>query len=225
MNWFVVPLMRPRPTGGTYPDWKEAILRRCGGQCVYCTISEGEYGGSDNFHVEHFRPKSLFAALENEIDNLFSACAICNRFKGDDWPGEPDAAGGTATFLDPAVADYHAHIKMPRPGVALVGGTVAGVYVVERLFLNRGQLLTSRRFRIALGALKHCTDYFSTQFDHLAALGAEGEALLKQVGTISLRLNSLQAQMATARPYLGGETRRAAKLRTGRKPRKPRKGK
>lgn len=218
MNWFVVPPMRPRPTRGTYSEWKDAILRRCGGQCVYCTISEGEYGGSDNFHVEHFRPKSLFEALENEIDNLFSACAVCNRFKGDDWPGEPNAAGSTATFLDPGIADYHQHITMPRPSVVLAGATVAGSYVVERLFLNRGQLLTSRRFRIALGALKHCTDYFSTQFDHLAALGAEGDALLKEVGAISLRLNSLQAQMATARPYAASETKRTPRAAKARKP-------
>lgn len=213
MNWFIVPRLRPRPTTGRYPDWKEQILRNCGGQCVYCTISEGEYGGIDNFHVEHYRPKSLFASLENEIDNLYSACAVCNRFKGDDWPGEPDAAGGSTAFLDPGVADYHAHIKLVRPGVELAGTTVAGAFMIERLFLNREQLLTSRRYRLALAALKQATDYFTTEFDHLAGLGSEGEALIKEVAAVSLRLNSLQAQLAAARPYMAGETRRPAGAR------------
>lgn len=208
MNWFVVPRIRPRPTSGSYSSWKPRIAKNCRGQCVYCTISEGEYGGLDNFHVEHFRPKVRFKKLKNDIDNLYVACAICNRFKSDDWPGEPDSKGKKATFLDPGVADYNHHIQLQGGTMLLRGSTIAGSFIVERLFLNRQQLLLSRRYRVATRTIKAATDYFSAQLDKIMAAGQPGAALLAEIAKVSIKLNALQAQLATASPYTAGATQR-----------------
>jgi len=221
MNWFIVPRLRPRPKRGRYPDWKPAIAKNCRHQCVYCTISEGEYGGIDNFHVEHFRPKSRFKKLENDIDNLFVACAICNRFKSDEWPGNPRKRGNAATFLDPGMADYHQHMRLVGPSVFLEGKTVAGAFMVERLFLNREQLLISRRYRTALAILQAAIAYFDKELGKLAVKGAPGKALMLQVTKISFKLNQLQAQLATARPYKAGATQRArTKVRPAKRPKR-----
>lgn len=209
MNWFVVPRVRPRPKSGNYSSWKPRIARNCRGQCVYCTISEGEYGGIDNFHVEHFRPKSRFKTLENDIDNLYVACAICNRFKSDDWPGEPDAKGLKATFLDPGVSDYSKHIRYRGDTMLLHGSTVAGCFMVERLFLNRQQLLFSRRYRVATGTIKAATAYLSAQLDEIIAAGRPGAQLLAEITKVSIKLNELQARLATASPYAPGATQRS----------------
>ena len=213
MDWFIVPQIRPKPTTGVYSDWKVPIATNCRNQCVYCTISEGEYGGIDNFHIEHFRPKSIFGALENEIDNLFLACAICNRFKSDEWPGEPQIAGNTATFLDPSTANYHSHISF-APDATLSGQTVAGIYIIERLFLNRGQLIISRRYRRALRSLMAVTDTFDQTLDDLASLGTEGASIMREIAQASTRVNRLQARLTTAQPYQAAEAKRTAKKKS-----------
>jgi len=209
MNWVVVARPRPQPTTGNYASWKPEIARACRGQCVYCTITEGEYGGLDNFHVEHFRPKSRFVHLENDINNLFIACAICNRFKSDDWPGDPDDAGATATYLDPSEVDYHNHIRRKGAGVVLKGTTVACQYCVERLFLNRPQLLVSRRLRLVLERLTKVNAALEAELPAVAAAGVNGKAIILKIAPVSLALNTLQAKIATARPYVAGETQRS----------------
>lgn len=211
MNWFVVPLLRPKPKVGKYPDWKAAIAKNCRHQCVYCTISEGEYGGIDNFHVEHFRPKSVFKKLENDIDNLFVACAVCNRFKSDEWPGEPHKKGATATFLSPAKTDYHQHMEMAGGGYFLKGKSVAGTYMVEQMYLNRSQLLISRRYRTVLAKLSAATSFFSAEIAKLEATGRDGKALIQEMGKVVLSITALQTRIAQARPYEAGATQRSAK--------------
>ena len=210
MNWFVVPPLRPKPKTGKYSDWKAVIAANCRHQCVYCTISEGEYGGIDNFHVEHFRPKSLFKKLENDIDNLFVACAVCNRFKSDEWPGEPHKKGATATFLNPAEADYHDHIGLGGAGYFLRGKTVAGTYMVEQMYLNRSQLLVSRRYRTILAKMSAATNFFSVEIEKLKATGRDGEALIQEMAKVLLSITLLQTRIAQARPYVAGATQRPA---------------
>lgn len=212
MNWFVVPLLRPKPKRGKYPDWKSIIAANCRHQCVYCTISEGEYGGIDNFHVEHFRPKSVFKRLENDIDNLFVACAVCNRFKSDEWPGEPHKKGATPTFLNPAEADYHEHIALGGTGYFLKGKTVAGTYMVEQMYLNRSQLLISRRYRTVLAKLSATTSFFTAELEKLETTGRDGQALIQEMGKVLLSITQLQVRIAQARPYTAGATQRSVGL-------------
>lgn len=134
-----------QPKTGVYSDWKPQISDECYNQCVYCSIHENRWGGLDNFHVEHFRPKSIaaFKHLVNDICNLFLACPVCNRFKSDDWPSDPDL--DKPSYPDPSITDYS---KIFRPGVSLysISGTcVSATYVIERLYLNRPQLIYERR--------------------------------------------------------------------------------
>lgn len=211
MNWIRVARPRVQPREGTYAVWKAEILEACGGRCIYCCISEGEYGGMDNFHVEHFRPKSRFAGLENAIDNLFAACAICNRFKSDEWPGEPDAAGQTATFLDPSEVDYNEHMELAGNTVSLTGTTVAGRFMIERIYLNRPQLLLSRRLRIVLERLKVVNLSLAAELEALAGTGIEGHSVVQRIAAASLTISSLQAKIATARQYGADDTKRQRK--------------
>jgi len=99
---------RQQPVAGAYTDWKEEIAHDCGHQCVYCAIPEAAFGGIDNFHVEHYRPKSIFQDLRDTITNLYLACSICNRFKGNDWPAEPPDDHSISCYPDPADHDYNA---------------------------------------------------------------------------------------------------------------------
>ncbi|MCX2485071.1 HNH endonuclease [Pedobacter sp. MR2016-24] len=148
MNWFRIPKeTSPRPTKGLYySDWKEELSFEAKGQCVYCAINNRSFGGVRNFHVEHYKPKSLpaFIALEHDYSNLYYACSICNCFKGNAWPNDPDENFNNNSFPDPSKVDY-SEIFFVESDYKLKSDFVAGKYIIQRIFLNRPQLVLERR--------------------------------------------------------------------------------
>src|SRR5579872_1587365 len=146
MNWKQITNgLRIQPDEGEYPDWKEQIAKDCFYQCVYCSINEANWGGIDHYHIDHFRPKSNpeFEHLRNDITNLFYACPVCNRFKSDDWPGEPDL--NTATYPDPSAVDIGTLVDFDEFSFKISGKYVSARYLIWRLYLNRPQLIYERR--------------------------------------------------------------------------------
>jgi hypothetical protein len=143
MSWKqVVKNRQNQPQKGTYSDWKEQIAEECSYQCVYCSIHEAQFGGIDHYHIDHFRPLSKFPELQNDILNLFYSCPICNRFKSDDWPCEPEL--GTACYINPSENDYNELFDI-NDNFEIKGKYVASSYIILRLFLNRAQLILERR--------------------------------------------------------------------------------
>ena len=148
MRWKQVSAKgRVQPTTGTYRNWKSAVATDCGGQCVYCAIHESRFGGLANFHVEHHRPKSnpRFVGLTNVITNLYLACAICNWFKGSDWPNDPAKDHSVPAYPDPAKWNYNDLFAIENGTYLVSGRYAASTYVTERLYLNRPQLIMERR--------------------------------------------------------------------------------
>lgn len=143
-----------RPTKGGYSDWKELLAIEGKHRCVYCCIFEGHFGGIRNFHVEHYRPKAKRPDLVNAYDNLFYACGICNVLKSDDWH-EPPAEGFDAPFYpNPEHVDYSVLFQINRETAEVSGVSIAGKYLVERLHLNRAQVLRNRKFHFLLEDLE-----------------------------------------------------------------------
>jgi hypothetical protein len=145
VNWKRIPKEESvQPETGTYKDWKEIIADECNNSCIYCSIHENDFGGIRNFHIEHYRPKSLFKKLENDIKNLYYACSICNCFKGNDWPNEPSEDFSKIHYPDPSSVDYSDLFDRNQNG-CLNGVFIASKYLLEKLYLNRPQLLLNRR--------------------------------------------------------------------------------
>jgi hypothetical protein len=136
-----------QPKGNDYTKWKEQIAEECYKRCVYCSIHEAPWGGIDHYHIDHYRPKSKpeFKEYELDICNLFYACPICNRFKSDDWPNEPNDELNRASYPDPSQIDYASIFYLDTTNFKLKGTNVAANYVIERLYLNRPQLIYERR--------------------------------------------------------------------------------
>ncbi|MCX5795035.1 MAG: hypothetical protein NTY77_06045 [Elusimicrobia bacterium] len=154
MRWFRVDkAIAVRPNGGTYKDWKPHLRQEAQYQCVYCAIHEACFGGERNFHVEHFKPKSRFKTLINRYDNLFYSCAICNTFKGSQWPGHVGNNFSLVGFIDPSKVDYCAIFSVDAHAGLLSAGNNAGRFMIEQLYLNRPQLLSERRIASAVRAL------------------------------------------------------------------------
>lgn len=144
MRWKQVDKANRVQNEGVYTDWKQQISDDCYNQCVYCSIHESPWGGIDHYHIEHFRPKSKFKELEHVITNLYHSCPVCNRFKSDDWPDEPDSLNRVC-YPDPSDYDYNTLFNLDINNFHLTGNYVASTYLVNRLYLNRPQLVYERR--------------------------------------------------------------------------------
>lgn len=113
---------------------REAYGRRCG----YCGVSEIWVGGE--LEVDHFHPVRHDGA--DTPDNLVYACTICNRFKSDYWP--TDDASESLRLLHPGQDDMSAHVGEVADG-RLIGLTPRGWFHIDRLHLNRPQLIALRQ--------------------------------------------------------------------------------
>ena len=208
MNWPVlVGKRRRQPAKGTWHDWKQHIANDCTGQCIYCAISEARFGGIRNFHVEHFRPKIRFPKLENTIGNLYLACAICNVLKSDDWPCEPAANHSRAAYPDPSKADFNMLFVVSPRTHAVSSAVIAGRYLIERVVLNRVQLILERRL--------HAMLRFSFDFDTWLnqSINIMTPAELKAAVNVLQAVSRVQIGALTARPYKNADTKRKVSRR------------
>ncbi len=148
MRWFrITKEVTTKPTTGKYYwDWKEHLSTEGKEQCVYCAININTFGGIRNFHVEHYKPKSLpqFATLEHDFLNLFFACSICNCFKSNDWPNDPSDEFDNHSYPDPSKHDYSSFLELDAQH-NITSTYPSGKYIIHKLFLNRPQLVLERK--------------------------------------------------------------------------------
>ena len=205
MQWpNLVGKVRIQPPQGKWHEWKQAIADHCAGRCVYCAIPEGRFGGIRNFHIEHFRPKSKFPKLENDIGNLYLACAICNVLKSDDWPAEPVADHSLATYPDPLRTDYNAVFVISSTTYEVGSPTVAGKYLVERVLLNRAQLIMERRLAAMFSSLAEFDAWVS------ASISSMTSEEMKTTVAVLQEISRVQTKTLEARPYRDLDTKRSS---------------
>jgi len=198
MNWKLIN-KRNQPKAGVYSDWKEQIAEECFNQCVYCSIHEAQFGGIDHYHIDHFRPKSIFGKLENDIYNLFYACPICNRFKSDDWPGNPDLT--KVSYPDPSKTDYSQLFAL-KSDFEIKGKYIASEYLVLRLFLNRAQLIMERREAIRRSQVNELIKAVSSLMEEAASEDSKfALKTYKEIDAIKNNLLQLEESRRKIRPY------------------------
>lgn len=190
----------PRPGAGGYKAWKAQLAQEAEHRCVYCAIHEAAFGGIRNFHIDHFRPRSLFPDLTDSYQNVFFACAICNVFKGSAWPADPDP--NAVSFLDPSRTDYN-EVLVPEENYIVIGACIAGTYMVERLHLNRPQLIQERRMYRQLVRLRG----LAMAAQELMTRSKLSSERIRELAAVSLRINDLMAQAGSIAPYRMDETR------------------
>lgn len=209
MHWKKIPKEKTsQPKTGMYSDWKPILAKEGFYQCVYCAIPESCFGGSRNFHVEHYRPKSRpeFKKLENDIKNLFYACAICNTFKGADWPDAPKKDCSNPSYPYPAQVDYtEIFMNTPMSG-AITGKYVAAKYMIEKLYLNRPQLIIERRIYIAFLRLKELEAFFREAITYIEE--NKNTKYLQRIAKTFIEIAALHRQLRDLRPYAEADIKR-----------------
>lgn len=123
-----------------------AVVRTTfGGRCGYRGVFETSVGGE--LEMDHFHPTA--AGGSDEIANLVYARTACNRFKGDYVP--PRDAPESLRLLHPQHDNLREHIEETTHG-HLVGITPRGWFHIQRIHLNRTQLVEMRRLLRVTGA-------------------------------------------------------------------------
>ena len=136
--------MQNPPIYGEYSSYKKYLRFEFDYHCAYCDIHEAEDGGSKNFHIDHYLPKSRFPEKCCEYSNLFYSCADCNRLKGNYW------ASWIKKFfheyiLNPCDYDYDIHFDRTR-SEWIPKTTVAG-WNIDKLRLNSKKQIDVRDAR------------------------------------------------------------------------------
>ncbi len=121
---------------------REAIRRLYNFKCGYCSVHEEETGSE--LEIDHFKPRSVGGT--NELSNLVYSCTTCNRFKSNFWPTDKSSTN-TERLLHPKQDSFAAHIREEDNGY-LTPLTKTGSYHLQRLRLNRKQLVRLRRARL-----------------------------------------------------------------------------
>src|SRR5687767_8772810 len=125
-------------------DELETLRRRFQFRCGYCGVSERDAGAE--LTVDHFQPRSQAGLHESE--NWVYCCHACNEFKGNTWdPNSP------RRILHPLRDDTSAHVVEEENGT-LRSLTETGSFHIERLHLNRRQLVAYRHERRLLEATR-----------------------------------------------------------------------
>lgn len=211
MNWKLIKKgIKEVPVKGTYSNWKAELAEEGHHQCVYCSISDSRFGGQRNFHVEHFRPKSLFPDLENIFSNLFYSCPICNVFKGNDWYETDDLS--TIHYPNPSQRDYSDLFELDKLTAEINGKYTASKYLVYKLALNRVQLILDRRLCLFMKQVESIQYILGEQAKSLVNVPNTGDEEVKKylysIIECLTRINTIYKNIMEVSPYSKDDTKR-----------------
>jgi uncharacterized protein (TIGR02646 family) len=118
----------------SYRSYKKHLRKDFKGRCGYTNCSHFWFGGSKNFHIDHFKPKSKYPDLETEYSNLVYSCSYTNIAKSDD----------DFDYLDPCNEDYNNHFYRDRKGnIFPIDTSAKAVYMHTKLklYLSRYSII------------------------------------------------------------------------------------
>lgn len=126
-----------------YRNAKEQLAKDFNYRCGYCDDSHNYVGGSRNYHIDHFAPKSKFEHLKDYYGNFVYSCPYCNLAKSNKWVGSTAEENviGEQGFINPCNEKYAKHIKRADNG-QIVYITPLGKYMYNelKLYLKRHEI-------------------------------------------------------------------------------------
>lgn len=164
---------------------KEQLKNDFGHKCAYCDDHDKYYGGSNNYHVDHFAPKIKFKHLQYNYDNLLYACPFCNRAKSDKWVGadEHETVVGDCGFIDPCLPEYLGHLERNDNG-EIVPKSDVGKYMYKELKLY----LDRHRICFMIERIAERRMQLKSKCDQLTALGKDASELKTAYCEVSVAL-------------------------------------
>lgn len=213
MKWRLIPKdAAKKPKHGKYYwHWKDDLADEGFNQCVYCAIHESSFGRR-NYHIEHFKPKSIeeFQHLIHEYGNLYFACCICNCFKASYWE-EPKNDFSNSAFPNPSQIDYSQLFQI-NEDATISGKNVTGNFIIHKLYLNRPQLVLERKLRslnLRIESLiQDFADCKSLLFEKLNSGDKRSNRYLQAMMDGYENLHLIRNKVAKTIPYTSADTKR-----------------
>ncbi len=140
---------------------KESLKQLYNHKCGYCEQYQEE------LHIEHYRPKSLYAWLSDSWDNLLISCPLCNYKKSNKFPTRNSKVAYSEAFtkrnhscgkiydriekpliLNPErEINFERHFEYTING-EVIGKTPEGLETISVCDLNREHLIIARKQEI-----------------------------------------------------------------------------
>ena len=117
------------------------VMTRAKGLCEYCKYPDAFSPGP--FAVEHIIPLSAYGSFE--LENLAWACDGCNGHKAAATEATDIVTGKSVPLFHPRIDRWSEHFAWTADGLLIIGITPTGRATVDRLQLNRGELVNARR--------------------------------------------------------------------------------
>jgi hypothetical protein len=127
---------------------KKFIRERAKGCCEYCLSPVGF--SPDPFSIEHIIPKTKGGA--DLDDNLAFSCQGCNGRKYNHVAAIDPISNISVSLFHPRKDEWHDHFIWSESGTDLIALSPTGRATIERLQLNRREVVNLRKLLILIGA-------------------------------------------------------------------------
>ena len=111
------------------------VRQRADYACEFCGVTEVDTGGE--LTLDHYQPQARGGS--DDADNLIYSCSRCNLYKADYWA----TASEQTPLWNPRNESASQHFIEAEDGL-LYPLTVVGAFTLQRLRLNRPQLVQKR---------------------------------------------------------------------------------
>ncbi len=120
---------------------RDAVFKRAGFLCEYCLTPMAFC--PDPPSVEHVEPKS--AGGTDDMSNLAMTCQGCNNHKYVSTQSLDPESGQQVPLYHPRNDPWNEHFRWSPDLTAIIGTTPTGRATMEKLQLNRPELINLRR--------------------------------------------------------------------------------
>jgi hypothetical protein len=125
---------------------REQVYARGKWQCEYCQTQQSVV---IELVIDHIIPLSVGGA--SHLDNLCLACISCNQSKSDHRTGIDPDTGQLSDLFNPRRQKWSDHFQWDGDFIHLLGLSPTGRATIERLKINRENVLIARRRWVATG--------------------------------------------------------------------------
>ncbi len=123
------------------------IVEQAGNRCGYCRAHQQHV--YETLHIEHLEPRAHGGS--NNEENLWLACALCNRAKSDQTHGRDPVTGRRVRLFNPRRQEWKRHFRWSEDGTEIIGHTACGRATVEALNVNSDLAVLVRMNWIKVG--------------------------------------------------------------------------
>jgi hypothetical protein len=125
---------------------RQQVIHRAQARCEYCQTRQLVVV---SMVIDHIVP--VAANGPTTLENLGLACIACNAFKLDHQDGIDPVSGERTSLFNPRTDTWNDHFHWSQDSLRLIGVTAVGRATIDRLRINRHDVIEARRLWVQAG--------------------------------------------------------------------------